>query len=62
MVINGVLDFMVEVFGDWGCYVWFVVGVLSLLFNVVVEVDVVFEIGWCGSLRCVCLCGDNFWF
>lgn len=43
-VINGVFDFLVEVMGDVGCYVWFVVSVVFLLFGVVVEIEVIFEI------------------
>lgn len=37
-------DFLVEVMGDVGCYVCLVVSVVSLLFGVVVEIEVIFEI------------------
>jgi enamine deaminase RidA (YjgF/YER057c/UK114 family) len=44
-VINGASDVMVEVFGDKGRHARFAVGVASLPFGIVVEIDAVFEIG-----------------
>lgn len=44
-VINGVFDLLVEVFGDSGVYVCLVVGVFELLLDVLVEVELIVEVG-----------------
>jgi enamine deaminase RidA (YjgF/YER057c/UK114 family) len=43
-VINGASDLMVEVFGDAGRHTRFAVGVNSLPFNAMVEIDATFKI------------------
>lgn len=41
-VVNGVSDVLGEIFGDVGCYVCVVVGVVEFLFGSLVEVEVIF--------------------
>lgn len=44
VVMNGVLELIVEVFGDVGKYVCLVFGVVQILFGVCVEIELIVEV------------------